>query len=170
MLTENYLSFLPDQCKKLVGLFLIVLSVGYFTGIGFVKNTTEFSPEGTVENYLGNESNQKAEVMKFRKSDREILTIVHTHILSMSVIFFILAILVYGVSIPSKIKGVLLLEPLISVLVTFGGIYLIWLGFPEMSYVVMLSGSLMTVSFIVSVLLVFREILRKPVTNLDSLP
>ena len=35
-----------------------------------------------------------AEVMKFKKSEYEILNILHTHILSISVIFFLLGILV----------------------------------------------------------------------------
>ena len=42
--------------------------------------------------YLGNENDEDAEIMKFKKNEREILTIVHGHILSMSVIFFFIGI------------------------------------------------------------------------------
>ncbi|MFD2432291.1 hypothetical protein ACFSO9_01310 [Mesonia maritima] len=85
---EGKLHTFPKALKLLIGTFLIVLSVGYFTGLTFVGETTSNSAKGIQENYLGNENDENAEVMKFKKSEREMLTIVHTHILSMSVIFF----------------------------------------------------------------------------------
>jgi hypothetical protein len=114
----------PKEVKLLIGAFLIVLSVGYFTGFRFVNETTENTPTGIQENYLGNEDDLEAEVMKFKKPKREMLTIIHTHILSMSVIFFILGGLVSFAKLPAWLKKSLMLEPLLSVLLTFGGIYL----------------------------------------------
>lgn len=151
MITENYIPRLPRPLKHLVGVFLVVLSIGYFTGIAFVENTTSLAPEGIVENYTGNEEDEEATIMKFRKSDREMLTILHTHILSMSLIFFILGFLVYGCPLPSSLKYFLMIEPLISVVLTFGGIYLVWLGYEWLTYLVMLSGALMTLSFVAAV-------------------
>jgi hypothetical protein len=46
-------------------------------------------------------------------------------------------------------------------MLTFGGIYFVWLGFEWMTYIVMLSGILMTVSYTLAVVLVFRELLRR---------
>ena len=94
----------PKEVKLLIGAFLIVLSVGYFTGFRFVNKTTENTPTGIQENYLGNEDDLEAEVMKFRKPKREMLTIIHTHILSMSVIFFILGGLVSFAKLPAWLK------------------------------------------------------------------
>ena len=91
----------PKEVKLLIGAFLIVLSVGYFTGFRFVNETTENTPTGIQENYLGNEDDLEAEVMKFKKPKREMLTIIHTHILSMAVIFFILGGLVSSAKLPA---------------------------------------------------------------------
>jgi hypothetical protein len=159
VITSNYLQYLPIQLKILVGVFLVVLSVGYFSGLAFVENTSGASQSGIVENYNGNEENEEALEMKFKKSDHEMLNIIHTHILSMSIIFFILGGLVYGADINSKLKSFLMIEPLISVLVTFGGIYMIWMGMEWMSYIVMLSGCLMTFSFMGSILVIYRGII-----------
>ncbi|GGZ52926.1 hypothetical protein [Mesonia mobilis] len=151
----------PKEVKLLIGAFLIVLSVGYFTGFRFVNETTENTPTGIQENYLGNEDDLEAKVMKFKKPKREMLTIIHTHILSMSVIFFILGGLVSFAKLPAWLKKSLMLEPLLSVLLTFGGIYLMWSGYHFMRYVVMISGILMTTSFILSVVIVFLQLFKR---------
>lgn len=154
MIPSDYISQLPKPLKALVSIFLVVLSIGYFSGLAFVNNTTTSTSQGIVENYNGNEDNEEAEEMKFKKSDHEMLNIIHTHILSMSLIFFILGVLTYGTSIHPTLKSFLMIEPLISVLLTFGGIYLIWMDIQWMSYIVMLSGGLMTFSFVASVMVI----------------
>ena len=86
----NYrLSGLPKEVRIFIASFVVVLSVGFYTGLLFVNETSTASPNGIEENYLGNEQDEDAEIMKFKKSDREMLTIVHTHILSMSLVFFL---------------------------------------------------------------------------------
>lgn len=147
MQLDNFITQLPKKLKWLVAIFLIVLAVGFYTGLGFVKNTTDGTPKGIIENYNGNEEDLEAEEMKFKKSDREMLTIIHTHILSMSLIFVLLGFLVYGCPMNPGLKSFLMIEPLVSVLLTFGGIYLLWAGHLWMTYVVMLSGALMVLSF-----------------------
>ena len=158
---NGFIFRLPKEVKLLIGAFLVVLSVGYFTGLTFVNDTTENHPQGIQENYLGNEEDLEAEVMKFKKPEREMLTIIHTHILSMSVIFFLLGGLVSITKSNKNLKKALMIEPLLSVLFTFGGIYLMWTGLHWMRYVVVVSGILMTTSFVISVLLVFSQLFRK---------
>lgn len=162
MINSNYIHQLPKALKSLVSVFLIVLSIGYFSGLAFVNNTTDTSNTGIIENYNGNEDNEDATEMKFKKSDHEMLNIIHTHILSMAIIFFILGVLTFGTSISPTLKSILMIEPLISVLVTFGGIYLIWTGWEWMSYIVMVSGALMTISYIASVVFIFRDLYWQP--------
>lgn len=152
---------LPSELKLFVGLFLVVLSIGFFTGINFVHLTTEGTVQGIEENYLGNETNDAAELMKFKKSENQLLNIIHTHILSLSVIFFILGGLVYLTSYRIKLKKLLLYEGLLSVLTTFGSMYLLWAGIWWMKYLLMLSGFLMLSTFVLSVALVFGELLKK---------
>ncbi|MDT0295082.1 hypothetical protein ACFQ3R_04530 [Mesonia ostreae] len=158
---NGFIFRLPKEVKLLIGAFLVVLSVGYFTGLTFVNDTTENHPQGIQENYLGNEEDLEAEVMKFKKTEREMLTIIHTHILSMSVIFFLLGGLVSITKSNKNLKKALMIEPLLSILLTFGGIYLMWTGLHWMRYVVVVSGILMTTSFVISVLLVFSQLFRK---------
>jgi hypothetical protein len=146
-----------------IGAFVVVLSVGFYTGLLFVSQTSTNQIDGIEENYLGNEENESAEIMKFKKSPREMLTIVHTHVLSMSFIFFLLGGLVWLADLPKKLKLFLTIEPFISVIFTFGGIYFLWLGMTFMKYVVIVSGILMTVTFFVSTFLVLFQLVKKPV-------
>jgi hypothetical protein len=152
--------FLKDQSKEvkhLISAFLIVLSIGYFTGITFVDDTTDQSPTGIEENYLGNENDEAANEMKFKKSKQEILNIVHTHMLSISVIFFLTGILVSKTLVNSKLRKILMIEPFLSILLTFGGIYLLWSGIIWMKYVVMVSGIAMTFAFVGALIVIFKS-------------
>jgi|SRR5690606_21960879 len=163
---DGLLLKLPSGIKWFIGTFVLVLSVGFGTGLLFVSQTTTTSATGLVENYLGNEEDQEAEVMKFKKGEREMLTLVHTHILSMSLIFFLLGILVWMTKISHRLKIFLTMEPLISVILTFGGIYLMWSGILWMKYVVIFSGFLMTSSFFISVIIVLYQLIQKPVRTI----
>lgn len=142
------------ELKGVTLLFLLVLSLGFFSGIQFVHLTTGGNPDGIEENYLGNEDDLEATELKFAKSEQQILNIVHAHVLSMSLIFFVLALLVAATPLQGMWRKFLLFEPLVSVILTFGGIWLLSKGILWMRYVVMVSGMLMTASFVVSVLLV----------------
>lgn len=159
---NGLLQTFPREIKLFIGAFVIVLSVGYYTGLLFVNQTSTTAPSGIEENYLGNEEDEDAEIMKFKKGEREMLTIIHTHILSMSLIFFLLGILVWFAKLPKKIKVFLTVEPFASVLLTFGGIYFLWTGLLWMKYIVVISGLLMTASFVAGSLIVLYQLLLKP--------
>ncbi|MCP4975798.1 MAG: hypothetical protein GY931_06515 [Maribacter sp.] len=159
---NGLLSTFPKEIKLFLASFIVILSIGFFTGIFFVGETSSASPAGIEENYLGNEDDENAEIMKFHKSEREMLTILHTHILSMSFIFFLLGILVWMTKLSKKVKLFLTVEPFFSVILTFGGIYLLWLGILWMKYVVIFSGLLMTLTFAVSVFVVLYQLALKP--------
>lgn len=140
----------PKEIKSMIFIFVIVLSVGFYGGLGFVNNTTSMQPSGVESHYLGNENDEDAEVMKFKKNKREILTIVHNHILSLSVIFFLLSLILSTTSINKKLKYFLMVEPFLSVILTFGGIYFLWSGLLWFKYIIIFSGVLMTLSFVVA--------------------
>ncbi len=160
-MTIHYIHHWHKDLKLLVGTFLVVLSIGFFTGLNFVENTSKLNSKGIQENYLGNEADTTADTMKFKKTERHIISVIHSHILSMSVFFFLVALLVYHVDCNTFFKRFLLVEPLLSVLTTFGGIYFLWTGILWMKYIVMLSGVLMTLSYTVSVGLIFWNLFRK---------
>lgn len=152
---------LPKEAKYFIATFIVVLSVGYFTGLLFVNQTETTNPSGIEENYLGNEEDVEANVMKFKKGEREMLTIIHTHILSMSFIFFLLGGIMFFTKLPTSLKMFLIIEPFFSILITFGGIYFMWAGVIWMKYIVMISGILMTLIFTTSVLIALYQLLIK---------
>jgi hypothetical protein len=152
---------LPKEIKLLVGAFIIVLSIGFYTGLLFVGETSSANPNGIEEQYLGNEDDENAQVMRFKKSDQEMLTLVHNHILSMSIIFFLVGLIVSITELNKKLKLFLIVEPFISVVLTFGGLYLLWSGMLWMKYIVMFSGILMTLTFSASVVVILLQLIKK---------
>jgi len=158
---DGLLQRFPKHVKMFISAFVIVLSIGYITGLQFVRQTESIAPNGIEENYLGNEDREDVQVMKFKKGKREMLTIIHTHILSMSFIFFLLGGLVSMTTLSLKKKAFLMIEPFVSIILTFGGIYLMWMGMSWMKYIVMLSGTLMTIVFMLSAGVVLFQLAKK---------
>lgn len=149
----------PKELKLLIGAFIIVLSIGFFTGLLFVGKTSSANPNGIEQQYLGNELDEDAEVMKFKKSDQEMLTLVHNHVLSMSIIFFLVGAILSVTGLNKKLKLFLMIEPFASVLVTFGGIFLLWKGILWMKYLVMFSGTLLALTYATSIFIIFIQLL-----------
>ena len=158
---HGLLQTFPKHIKLFIAVFVIMLTVGYGSGLLFVGNTNSNNPSGMEENYLGNEEDENAEVMKFKKGEREMLTILHTHVISISFIFFFLGGLIAMTSLSKKLKTFLMIEPFLSILLTFGGIYLLWKGMLWMKYIVMLSGIVMTIVFVVSVMSILFQLTKK---------
>lgn len=162
MLVQGSISNFSRELKWLIGIYLFVTSIGFLTAIQFVNVTTAGTPRGIEENYLGNEDDLEAVEMKFAKSERQILNIVHAHVLSMAMLFLILAMLVATSPVSGFLRKLLIIEPMVSVFFTFGGIYFLTKGILWMTYVVMVSGIMMTISFVLSVLLVAYGLIRRP--------
>ena len=95
---------LSKELKWLIAAFVIVLSIGFYSGLLFVGETSSANPNGIEEHYLGNESDEEAMIMKFKKSEQEMLTLVHNHILSMSIIFFLVGILLSITRLKKRLK------------------------------------------------------------------
>ena len=161
MQIDGLIHKLPRYVKQFIAAFVIVLSIGYFTGIQFVRHTDSDLPNGIEENYLGNEDIEEVAVMKFKKGDREMLSILHTHVLSISFIFFLLGGLLAITSLPKNLKAFLMIEPFVSIVFTFGGIYFMWKGLLWMKWVVMISGTLMTLVFAVAAVAVLIQLLKR---------
>lgn len=162
---NGLLQTLPREIRLFIATFVVLLSVGFFTGLFFVRQTGATVPTGIERNYLGNEDDQDADIMIFKKSEREMFTIIHTHILSMSFIFFLLGILVWITDFPRGWKLFLTIEPFFSLLLTFGGLYFLWMGMLWIKYLVFLSGILMATTYAVSASLVIYQSVRPPLRN-----
>ena len=161
MQIHGIISQFPKEVKGLIFAFIITLSIGFYSGIRFVNDTSKSNPQGIEERYLGNEENEEVTTMQFKKSKAEIMTLVHNHILSLSVIFFLLGGLVTTTGVNKKLKLFLMIEPFVSILFTFGGIYLMWSGIIWFKYIIMISGMLMTLTFLLSTFFILRALLIK---------
>jgi hypothetical protein len=158
---DGKLHILPKQAKLLIAAFLFTLSFGYYTGLRFVNENTNNTTQGIEEQYLGNEDNEAAAEMKFKKSEKEIITTVHNHVISMSIIFLLLGSILLITSIHPLIKKFLIIEPFISIVLTFGGIWLMWSGILWFKYIIIFSGCLLTATFTTSVVLILWQLLQK---------
>lgn len=158
MQVSGLINQFPKEIKCLIVAFLVTLSIGFYGGISFVRTTTDGNPTGIEERYLGNEADEAATKMKFKKSEGEIMTTIHSHILSLSVIFFIVSLLLSTTSIHKKLKLFLMIEPFISLILTFGGIYFLWKEIYWMKYIIMFSGILMTVTYSVSIFIILKHL------------
>ncbi|MDP6936581.1 MAG: hypothetical protein QGF36_04020 [Candidatus Marinimicrobia bacterium] len=142
---------LPRAIKLLLMLTVLNLTVGVGIGLYYVSNTTHLSPEGTAEQFRGSSVDNNFDIPeKFPKPISELLATTHNHIISMTFIFFIMGGIFYFNSIITGCwKSFFIAEPFFSILATFGGIWLIRFIHSSFSYLVMVSGVLMYLSFFI---------------------
>lgn len=152
---------LPKEFKNLVVPFILVLSIGYFVSILLVDHTSSLSPTGIEENYLGNESKDPQDIYKFKKTKYQIYNLLHSHIISMSIIFFITGLLLLITDLNYYFKMFLIIEPFVSILMTFGGIYLLWNGVAWMKYVIFISSTIVAIVFLISCYIILLQSLSK---------
>lgn len=152
---------LPKSLKNVLLLFVSAIIFGFSVGLMIVEETTSFSTQGVEQNYRGNEEDEETDIIVFKKSALEMTTIIHNHVLSMSMLFLIISILVLMTSAPKNLISILAIEPFISIFVSFGGIIMVWNGFLFMSYIVIVSGVIMSISVIVSLLFIIRDLIKK---------
>lgn len=158
---KSVLSNLSKDLKLLISSFLIVLTIGFLSGTKFLFYSNTTTPMGIEEHYNGNEFSDDQEVMKFKKSEKEILNIIHAHILSMSLIFLVIGYFLTKTDIPKSFKNFLIVEPFVSIILTFGGIYMLWMKISWFTYVIMISGILLHVCYFLAVFLIFKELYKK---------
>ena len=136
---------LPAQIKLLLFFTVLNLTFGVSIGLYYVAITTQLSPAGTTEHFSGSEIDAEFDIPeKYPKPVLELLTTTHNHILSLTLIFLVIGgIFYFNSSISGRMKTFLIAEPFISILITFGGIWLIRFVHPAFSYLVIISGILM---------------------------
>lgn len=149
------LSKLDKTFKNFITSYLIVLAIGVCVGLAFVNLTTNLSASGAVERFRGSEEpvNENFEIKEnYAKSVEEMLMTTHNHIIGFSFIFFTTGLIFYF---NSTIKGFwktfLLIEPFVSIILSFGSIWGIRFIDRGFVYVTVISAILMYVSFFVMV-------------------
>jgi len=136
----------------------IVQLVGYTTSLVFVWHTTRLVPAGVAERYRGGDSTA-LEAMTFPKSFGEMLTITHTHLLSMVVIFLLTGI---GVALCERVaerwRRFLIVEPFVALVVSFTAMWLMRYLAPRFGWLLELSSGSLAVVFYVQCYLILREL------------
>lgn len=147
--------------RTLARWIVIVQVVGYTTSLVFIWHTTRLTPPGIESRYRGANPDSAAGVMQFPKSFAEMLTITHTHLLSMAVIFVLMGIGVALGERPSeRWKRILIAEPFVTLLVSFSAMWLMRYADPRFSWLLEVSSSLLALTFYVQAYLIWQELRR----------
>ena len=152
------------QLKLLCFLTVINLTIGVGVGLYYVGYTTHYSSTGTSEHFAGSKVNDDFDIPdKYPKPFSELFNTTHPHVISMTFIFLIIGVIFYFNSIiTGTMKTILIIEPFIAIIITFGGIWVVRFIHPGFSYVVILSGILMYVSFFIMASTIFYELALQP--------
>lgn len=131
--------------RKLVFIFALVTFLGVVVGGVMIEVTTHLTPQGVVQQYKGiDRSNLKpSQEMKFPKPMKDMLITTHNHILGLSSLFVIMGFLYLATGRDTLLQGLIAVEPLVSLVVTFGGLWVVRYLWEPFVYVVILSGTLM---------------------------
>lgn len=154
------LSTLEKPLKIVLTIYILVTSVGFFLGLAFIRTTSDFKPSTVIEHYKGTSDGlESTGDIKFEKSVKDLLLTTHNHILGLSSVFFITAILFWFTTTwKTSFKVFLMVEPFISLLLTFGGIWIVRFLFEPFVFIVILSGVLMFLAYGLMTAGILREL------------
>ena len=161
----NNLYQLNKNLKALYISFLIVLSIGVSMAMVYIYLTTSMTIDGTETRYAGDnipeDFDPDIDVLENSpKSFLELVSHAHSHIVSFSFIFFLTALIFEKNSIvKGKWKLILMIEAFISILITFGGFFLIRFIDRGFSYLVITSSSIMYLSYYIMVAVCLYELI-----------
>lgn len=159
------LHFWPTPLKNLIFTFVLIAFIGVVVGGIMIEVTTHLTAKGVVHEYKGMSDSElrQAEELKFPKSTKEMLITTHNHILGLSTVFLIVGLLyLSAVDKTGWLQVSIAVEPLISLLATFGGLWIIRFLWWPFVYVVILSGTLMLATFGWMCLVVMKTCVAKP--------
>jgi len=150
---------MPGPLRTLARWVTIVQLVGYTTSLVFVWHTTRLVPPGVAARYRGVDPETTQAEMQFPKSFAQMLTITHTHLLSMAVIFLLTGL---GVALCARLserwKRWLIAEPFVALLVSFSAMWLMRYGDARFSWLLEASSAVLAVTFYVQSYLILREL------------
>ncbi|MBZ0178092.1 MAG: hypothetical protein K8F36_02285 [Melioribacteraceae bacterium] len=155
------LSDLDSLIKKFLITYVVVLSLGVSMGLVFVNHTTSFTSEGAIERFRGSEEIDEFGIPKSSsKTFYELLMTTHNHIIGFSFIFLTIGIIFYFTeTLPEKFKIFLMIEPLISILLSFGSIWGIKYVDANFVYLTITSAVLMYLSYYLMVGIIIKELI-----------
>jgi hypothetical protein len=150
---------LPSPIRTLARWITIVQLVGYTTSLVFVWHTTRLVPPGIAGHYRGTDPEASTAAMEFPKSFSEMLTITHTHLLSMAVIFVLTGLgIVLCARLSERWKRFLIAEPFCALLVSFTAMWLMRYTDSRFAWLLEASSAILALTFYVQSALILREL------------
>lgn len=157
---------LESSLKIFLSVFVIVLSLGILMGLTYLSQTTSYSPKKAIERFNGTQTNIDNEIIDipetYPKPISEMLITTHNHIIGFALIFFGIGLIFYFNSI---IKGFwklfLMVEPLVSTVVTFGSVWGMRFIVNEFVYLAAISSILLFLSLFTMVAIILYELMFK---------
>ena len=151
------LQTLDKNLKKILIYYLITLGVGFSLGVLYIYLNSEFSSSGMIEQYLGNNDDWEP---KLPKTLQDLVSHTHEHITMFSIIFLSLGLIfLYNSTINGFWKRFLVIEPFLSIIITFGGFFIIRYISVNFSYIIMISSILMYLCFYVMLIVSLYELM-----------
>ena len=151
------LQTLDSSLKKLLIYYLITLGIGFSLGVLYVYLNSELSSSGMIEQYLGNNDEWAP---KLPKTLQDLVSHTHEHITMFAIIFLSLALIfAYNNTIKGFWKRFLMLEPFVSIIITFGGFFVIRYITTNFSYIIMISSSIMYICFYIMLFVCLYELI-----------
>jgi len=160
----NYLLYKLDPAfKRFLAAYVSVLSIGVVLGLIYVKTNTQMSFDGTVERFNGSETSGEFDVPEYYpKPIGELLMTTHNHVIGFSFIFLSMGLIFYCNSIiTGALKNILLLEPFVSIIFTFGSIWGLRFIGDFFVYLLFISSTVMYLSYFVMASVSIYELLLK---------
>ena len=150
----------PRAVRTLARWITIVQLVGYTTSLVFVWHTTRLVPSGVATRYRGvGVDSLDSGAMQFPKSLGEMLTITHTHLLGMAVIFVITGL---GIALCARVserwRRFLIAEPFCALLVSFSAMWLMRYVNGHFAWLLEASSAILAITFYIQCFLILREL------------
>jgi hypothetical protein len=156
------LSNLPVSLKNLFVAILILLTIGVTVGLIYLFETTSFSAEGTLSRYNGELVKENEIPSDYPKQLDQMLLTTHNHLLGFAFIFTIICTLFWFNSVvPPFWTHFFCIEPFISVIFTFGSLWLMRFVHADFVYLTMISAILTYFSYYFITFVLLYELIFK---------
>ncbi len=139
------LSELEAGIKNFLFIFITTAAIGVLVGLVFLGISTDYSLGGTVESIRGSETEGEFDIPEhYPKAVADLLITTHNHIMGFAFLILSVGIIFYfNSTINGFWKYLIMIEPLISSVVTFGSLWLVRFVHPEFIWLTVLSSLLL---------------------------
>lgn len=157
------LTTLPVALRRLILGITLLLSSGVTVGLIYLYDTTSMSADGALSRYHGDEPMGEIDIPEsYPKAYSDMLLTTHNHLLGFSFVFAILCTIFYFTTLlPPFWKNFLMIEPFLSVLVTFGSLWLVRFIHTDLIYLTIISAVFTYASYYLITGIIWYELLIK---------